>query len=80
MLGAVVFDHEKHMISMPIELKEKLLVDPAVTLKIIFGDPASGLDCDFDGIEQIYKFVTENVLPRFARFFKLFDRRGDIEF
>ena len=70
LLGVVEFDHQQHMIGVPIEFKEKLPGDPAVTLKIIFGDPACGLDCDFDGMEQMYKFVAENVLPRFARFFK----------
>lgn len=70
MLTVLEFDYQKHVVSAPIEFKDKMALDPTVTLKVVFGDRASGLECDFDGIEQIYKSVAENVLPRFARFFQ----------
>jgi hypothetical protein len=38
---------------------------------VIFGDYAEGVSCDFrGGVESIYEFVANSVLPRFGRFFK----------
>jgi hypothetical protein len=28
------------------------------------------VECDLEGIDAIYDFVANNVIPRFARFFK----------
>ena len=61
------------MLSVPIALKRQVSLDPSVTIQIVFGDfstdPALDLACDLAGVEKIYDFVTNSVIPRFARFF-----------
>jgi hypothetical protein len=56
--------------SMPLSLKGKVELHPSITYKIVFGDFHEGIECDFEGVERIYNYVTDDVLPRFARFFK----------
>ena len=65
----VEFDHDQHMVSGPLELKGKMALNPEVSLNVVFGDMAEGMSCDFDGVSDIYNFVTNSVIPRFARFF-----------
>lgn len=64
------FDHDQHMISVPLELKDQMEVAPMASFRVIFGDYAEGVSCDFGGIESIYEFVANSLLPRFGRFFK----------
>jgi hypothetical protein len=66
----LAFDHDQHMVSGPLELKSQMAFDPEVSFNVIFGDMAEGISCDFDGVSDIYNFVADSVLPRFARFFK----------
>ena len=34
-----------------------------------FGDKAEGLMCSMQDLEGMYKFITEDVFPKFTRFF-----------
>jgi hypothetical protein len=65
----VLFDDEG-VVRVPIARKNEVALDPNVTFTVVFGDLYWGVDCDFDGIERIYEFVANRVIPRFARFFK----------
>jgi hypothetical protein len=66
----LVVDHKQQMLSVPIQFKGYMSLNPKMSNKVIFGDMAVGAECDFDRIFQIYEFVAHNVIPRFARFFK----------
>jgi hypothetical protein len=63
------FDNDNGVISVPISLKSKMALDPEISLDVAFGDLREGVQCSLAGIEEIYEFVTSDVLPRFARFF-----------
>jgi hypothetical protein len=55
----------------PLSRKGQMALNPRVPeFKVLFGDLYWKIECDFVGIEAIYEFVTNNVIPRFARFFK----------
>ncbi len=41
-----------------------------ISFKVVFGDMSDGISCDLDGVTDIYNFVVDSVIPRFARFFK----------
>jgi hypothetical protein len=56
--------------SVPLAYKDQLQMHPSVTFKVNFGGNASGLTEDRDGLWEIYKFVSDCVLPKFIRFFK----------
>ncbi len=67
-------DH--HVMSIPLSMKDRVAVNPSVTFKVNFGqgNPEDPADTDSvsesrEGIWEIYNFVGEIVLPRFARFF-----------
>jgi hypothetical protein len=57
-------------VRMPIRFKSQVNLNPDATIEIIFGDAKAGIQCTFEGIEGIYNFVADGVLPRFARFFQ----------
>jgi hypothetical protein len=59
-----------YIVSVPLHLEDKMRLDPATSFKVIFGDSFVGVECDTGGLEDMYNFVTDKVLPRFARFFK----------
>jgi hypothetical protein len=63
-------DEDAGMVSVPLNLKSKMRLDPIASLNITFGDTHEGIQCDLEGLEQIYKFVAESVIPGFACFFK----------
>jgi hypothetical protein len=65
----IEFDADNSMVSVPIDLKSKMALDPNISFKVVFGDLSDGIACDFAGIEGIYNFVANDVIPRFARFF-----------
>jgi hypothetical protein len=46
---ALKFDHEQHLVSAPLELKDQMEVAPMASFKVIFGDYAEGVSCDFRG-------------------------------
>jgi hypothetical protein len=61
-------------VSIPIAHKDKLQLDPRITVTVNFGggDPAIDPDAlveNRDGLWEIYNFVGDKVLPRFVRFF-----------
>lgn len=63
-----------HIISVPLAHKDKLQLYPRMTVTVNFGggDPTvdpSGIVENGDGFWEIYNFVGDTVLPRFARFF-----------
>jgi len=65
---------ERHIISVPIAHKDKLQLDPRITVTVNFGqgDPVLNSDSlveNRDGLWEIYNFVGDTVLPRFMRFF-----------
>lgn len=64
------YDHDAGVIKVPLHMKDKMRFDPTASLDVIFGDSHEGMECNFGGLEAIYKFVADSVLPRFTRFFK----------
>jgi hypothetical protein len=55
--------------SFPLYMKDQVVLHPNAFFAATFGDTHEGVECDLTGIETIYKFVTNDVLPKFARFF-----------
>jgi hypothetical protein len=68
-LPQVRFDHEAEMITAPLELEPYMKLDPEGSFDVTFGDSYEGIKCNTERLEQMYEFVTEGVLPRFAQFF-----------
>ena len=50
-------------------LKSHMNLNPDVALQVVFGDSYWGIECNLEGIEVIYEFVANRVIPQFARFF-----------
>jgi hypothetical protein len=69
LIPQVQFDHDAEMIVAPLEFKRYMALDPQGSLDVTFGDPCEGIRCNLEGLEQIYEFVTNSVIPRFTRFF-----------
>ena len=71
-IAPFVMLEEDGMMSFPLQLKQEVKIgcDPSKAFKVVFGDSHEAIECDKDGIKQIYEFVAENVIPRFARFFE----------
>jgi hypothetical protein len=64
------FDNNLEM-RVPLAMKGKVGFNPRVTdYRIIFGDLYWGVQVDVTGIEAIYEFVTNGLIPRFACFFE----------
>ena len=59
-----------YVVSVPLHLESKMRLDPDPSFKVVFGDSFIGVECDTGGLDDMYNFVTNKVLPRFARFFK----------
>ena len=57
------------IMSFPLHMKDQVKLHPDVVFRVTFGDPHEGIECDRDGIEKIYDFVANDVIPRFASFF-----------
>jgi hypothetical protein len=69
MLLANGFDNNAEM-RIPLAMKGKMALNPRVTeFCVTFGDMYWGVEVKVEGIEAIYEFVTNRVIPRFARFF-----------
>jgi len=63
------FDNNAVM-KVPLSRKGQMALNPRVPeFKVLFGDLYWKIECDFAGIETLYEFVTNRVIPRFARFF-----------
>jgi hypothetical protein len=64
------FDDDAVM-KFPLSLKSQVALNPRTPeFKVVFGDMYWKVQCDFSGIEAIYEFVTNSVIPRFAGFFQ----------
>lgn len=62
---------EYQVMKIPLSRKSQMALNPRVPeFKVLFGDSYWKIECDFAGVEAIYEFVTNNVIPRFARFSK----------
>jgi len=68
-LRSIVADEEKHMVSVPIDFKSQMALDPDISFDVFFGDTGEGVSCNLEGIASIYEFVADNVIPGFKRFF-----------
>jgi len=44
-------------------------VDPETSFNVIIGDSVEGIEMDLEVLVGVYRFVTNDVLPRFGRFF-----------
>ena len=51
------------------DLKRYMDLNPDVSFEVVFGDSHLGIECNLEGIDAIYNFVADTVLPRFTRFF-----------
>jgi hypothetical protein len=61
--------NNKPAVFMPISVKTKMNLAPQPTLDVIFGSGVDGLVISFRELGNIYNYVRDSVLPRFARFF-----------
>jgi hypothetical protein len=69
-INLIEFDDNAEM-RIPLSCKAQMALDPRLPeFKVLFGDFYWKIECDFVGIELIYEFVTNSVIPRFTRFFK----------
>ena len=68
----VTFKNTDEMSEMvvPLERKDQVNLNPRATVTVMFGDYSKGIAYDAIAIGRIYGFVTNDVLPRFARFFQ----------
>jgi hypothetical protein len=66
----VEFDSENVVVSVPLELERYMRLEPDASFNIVFGDSVEGVEIDIEGLSRLYEFVTNDVLPRFARFFQ----------
>ena len=57
------------MISVPFFLKSYVALDPEIAVNVVFGDSHEGIRYLFGDLKQMYDFVTDDVIPRFSRFF-----------
>jgi hypothetical protein len=57
-------------VSAPLHLESKMKLHPSAFYDMIFGDSFEGIECDIEGLNAMYEFVANSVIPRFSRFFK----------
>ena len=69
LVSVLGIDKDHQVITVPLEFKNQMTLDPEVAFDLVFGDMAEGISCDFQGVKKIYDFVTNGVIPKFARFF-----------
>ena len=61
---------DDHVMKVPLSFKNQMALNPKIPeFKVQFGDLYWKIECNFGGIEAIYQFVSESIIPRFARFF-----------
>lgn len=65
----VEFDHDSGVVQVPLHLKSKMGFDPTGSINVTFGDSYEGIEREVAGLEAIYEFVANSVLPRFLSFF-----------
>ena len=66
----VEHDDKSMTVSVPLYLESKMRVEPDASYNLFFGDLSEGIKCDVAGLEDMYKYVSERVIPQFARFFR----------
>jgi hypothetical protein len=57
------------VMNIPLGLKGEMTFDPQVAFKQVFADFYWKISCDFDDLEAMSRFIANNVMPGFARFF-----------
>lgn len=63
------FDNNAEM-KIPLRRKREMALNPRIReFRVLFGDLYWKIECDLAGVEAIYEFVTNRVIPRFSRFF-----------
>ena len=67
--GLVEFEQD-NAVSVPLRFKSQMAFDPEVVFQVLFGDMNAGVEITFEGIERIYNFVANRVIPKFTGFFK----------
>lgn len=67
--NAVTID-DSGIMRFPLSMKNEVKLYPCAILDIVFGDSREGIECDLTGVGNIYEFVANDVIPRFARFIK----------
>lgn len=68
--ASVTKTNEGCIITVPPSRKLEVAFDPIFSVDVSFGDSSEGVEIGVEGIEEIYNFVREYVLPRLARFCK----------
>jgi len=63
------FDPDAEIITVPLELKDYMKLNPMANLNVTFGDSYEGIRCDLERFEQMYEFVANKLIPGFATFF-----------
>lgn len=53
----------------PLSMKSQVVLYDTVIFSAVFGDSHEGVECNESDMEAMYKFVTEDVLPKFDGFF-----------
>lgn len=62
-------EFDNAVMKIPLSKKSEMALDPRVPeFKVLFGDLYWKIECDLAGIEAIYEFVTNSVIPRFTGF------------
>lgn len=62
-------DNNDYLVAMPIRFKAQMEFALPPTTDIILGSEADGLTLSVRELPNIYKFVRDSIIPRFARFF-----------
>jgi hypothetical protein len=65
----MTFDDDQTM-SFPLARKGEMTLYPQAAYGVVFGDATEGVECNVKGIDDIYKFIADDVIPRFAGFFE----------
>ena len=60
--------NDKTVVRFPLSAKDMNL-EPGITMDVCFGDESEGFVLISDSLIDIYKFISEKVIPSFARFF-----------
>ena len=68
-ISVAKFDPDAEIITVPLELKDYMELNPMANLNVTFGDSYEGIRCDLARLEQMYEFVANRVIPAFATFF-----------
>lgn len=68
-IGGAKFDPDTETVTVPLELKDYMKINPMANLNVTFGDSHEGIRCDHARFVQMYEYVAHKVIPGFAIFF-----------